>query len=704
MKSCLFYIGILILFCEEMKAQYSWETVTLPTGGIVYSILCVDNNSVLCCNNLGVFLSTNQGLDWSGSLTSASIRLRCDTLGNIFAGGGGLKRINAKNVNNSNAWTNISLGQSNGLGFADFLVTPSGNIYVATGSNGIYFSSNNGSSWVRRDTGLSGKNVSQLYRLPNNYLIAATNKGVYLSKDSGNTWLLSGLDTALVNTVAFSKRGNLYAGGSSLADNMYSSYMYKSVDTGKTWNRISGDITTIFSIVVDDSEYIYVGTDIGLFRSIDSGSTWEQNSHGLDQDRILELIFGPGNKMYAGTKNGIFLSPDRGQNWFSINAGLSNVVVYNIVPYKDTTLFAGTSDGVFQSTDRGYHWIKKSNQSTAQIAVGLQGEIYPYNSAFMRQTFDGGFWNYYFNTSIYSAQVRDFDIDTASGKYYATTSNKGIMVSSDFGSTWNSLDQSLDTMRFWLSIFPAKNVIYSASVNWSSNGYFFNGDIYRISFNGLTKIEKIASLGEYINTMISVDDHTFYAACDTGGVYFSQDTGKTWSNLGLGGAYSLYFDGSNIIAGTSRGCYTLPVNGNSLHKQSTSWNLMFSGAVRGIIALKDRSLYAGGTSGRIFKGTLIPTNISSERDLMPQSYSLLQNYPNPFNPSTTISFNLPCKSFVSLKIFDLIGREVATVVSEELSAGRYAKQWIATGMPSGVYFYRLQTGSFTETKKLVLLR
>jgi hypothetical protein len=98
----------------------------------------------------------------------------------------------------------------------------------------------------------------------------------------------------------------------------------------------------------------------------------------------------------------------------------------------------------------------------------------------------------------------------------------------------------------------------------------------------------------------------------------------------------------------------------------------------------------------------------------------MQNYPNPFNPSTTIGFQIPPspfsekgerRGFVSLKIYDLIGREVATLVSEPLSAGRYTRQWNAANMPSGVYFYRLQVypdavgaGSYTETKKLILLK
>ena len=88
----------------------------------------------------------------------------------------------------------------------------------------------------------------------------------------------------------------------------------------------------------------------------------------------------------------------------------------------------------------------------------------------------------------------------------------------------------------------------------------------------------------------------------------------------------------------------------------------------------------------------------------PAVFSLTQNYPNPFNPATTISFTLPSRSSVSLKIFDVSGREVATIVSEEMSAGNYSRQWNAANISSGIYFYRLQAGSFTETRKLVLLR
>ncbi len=99
------------------------------------------------------------------------------------------------------------------------------------------------------------------------------------------------------------------------------------------------------------------------------------------------------------------------------------------------------------------------------------------------------------------------------------------------------------------------------------------------------------------------------------------------------------------------------------------------------------------------------TNIKGKSwDGQPKGFVLHQNYPNPFNPSTTISFAIHSKAYVTLKVFDIIGREIETIASEELSPGTYSRQWNAANMSSGIYFYRLQAGKFTETKKLVLLR
>lgn len=89
---------------------------------------------------------------------------------------------------------------------------------------------------------------------------------------------------------------------------------------------------------------------------------------------------------------------------------------------------------------------------------------------------------------------------------------------------------------------------------------------------------------------------------------------------------------------------------------------------------------------------------------MPLQFTLSQNYPNPFNPSTKFEFQIPSGGFVTLRIFDILGREAATVIQEELQAGLHRVDWQAVGLPSGVYLYRLEAGQWMETKKLVLLR
>ena len=105
---------------------------------------------------------------------------------------------------------------------------------------------------------------------------------------------------------------------------------------------------------------------------------------------------------------------------------------------------------------------------------------------------------------------------------------------------------------------------------------------------------------------------------------------------------------------------------------------------------------------RVYKK--IATDVESNDPDIPSSFVLSQNYPNPFNPSTTISYSLPQSGFVQLKVYDMLGREVTTLVNKEQTSGNYKIEFNASNLTSGVYFYRLQSGSFAETKKLIFLR
>jgi photosystem II stability/assembly factor-like uncharacterized protein len=102
-------------------------------------------------------------------------------------------------------------------------------------------------------------------------------------------------------------------------------------------------------------------------------------------------------------------------------------------------------------------------------------------------------------------------------------------------------------------------------------------------------------------------------------------------------------------------------------------------------------------------GGLVEINGDSNKNL-PSEYFLSQNYPNPFNPFTTIKYQIPELSFVTIKVYDVLGNEVTALVNEEKSIGSYEVEFNAIGLPSGIYFYKLKAGPFTETKKMILLK
>ena len=101
---------------------------------------------------------------------------------------------------------------------------------------------------------------------------------------------------------------------------------------------------------------------------------------------------------------------------------------------------------------------------------------------------------------------------------------------------------------------------------------------------------------------------------------------------------------------------------------------------------------------------VIATGIKNGNNQVPGCYSLSQNYPNPFNPTTSISYQIPVAGNVTLKIYDLLGREVATLVNEQKHIGSYEVKFNGRNLSSGMYLYQLRSGSFVETKKLILIK
>ena len=132
------------------------------------------------------------------------------------------------------------------------------------------------------------------------------------------------------------------------------------------------------------------------------------------------------------------------------------------------------------------------------------------------------------------------------------------------------------------------------------------------------------------------------------------------------------------------------------------------------LGMDNQYLFAGTSASSIWRRPLsqVVTDVNEELNIQPEQYSLEQNYPNPFNPSTKIRYSIPSviasetkqSADVTLNVYDVLGNEVATLVNEEKPAGNYEVDFKASQLSSGIYFYKLQAGSFSETKKMTLLR
>jgi hypothetical protein len=160
--------------------------------------------------------------------------------------------------------------------------------------------------------------------------------------------------------------------------------------------------------------------------------------------------------------------------------------------------------------------------------------------------------------------------------------------------------------------------------------------------------------------------------------------------------------GTTLLAGTYGGVFSSTDNGEQ-----------WAEIDEGLIALQVTSLAADGED--LLAGTLgggvwrrgleeIVTSFDEAPMARPLSFSLAQNFPNPFNPTTSIAFTLPERSAVRLMVFDAAGREIATLLSGELPAGRHVRRWDARDRASGLYLYRLQAGARTVTRKMLILR
>src|SRR5690606_29886642 len=347
------------------------------------------------------------------------------------------------------------------------------------------------------------------------------------------------------------------------------------------------------------------------------------------------------------------VSSVRGWNW------LSDIIIDN-----EGSMFVSSWAGdVYKTTDNGITWDSTSNIDTAQTHI-TDMALYPDNSVLLgtfnnikKSTDKGISWSTMIN-GLPNSIIHNIGV-TEEGVIYAVSGNKLCRA--------NHIDSSFVIIRD--EVVASSPPIYNRIATGSDGIILFadqgtNQGIYRSTDYGETwsKIynSSVSSLSIYNNKYV-------VAGLPTGeGILFSSNLGDTWEFLKEG-----------------------------IHSNATiSWNIVDS----------DGYLYASANGLGLYKSNSIVTSTDSQPLPEKISFKLEQNYPNPFNPTTTISYQIKEGGLVKLKVYDILGKEVATLVKEEQPNGNYSVKFDASNLPSGVYMYSLRVNNFSENRKMILLK
>lgn len=382
----------------------------------------------------------------------------------------------------------------------------------------------------------------------------------------------------------------------------------------------------------------------------------------------------------------------------------------------DTGLAAASGGGVLKTTDGGNNWHQSTlpiNQWPDKLDIIGNNVAYAvgYPNYNIKSTDGGENWftinETYFNEDWVLNNL-DF-IDDNIG-WITGARNDTFMVSktSDGGSSWET-----KYLQSPLSLFAGRGLNFlNQNLGWVS----ISRDSIIKTTNGGDNWSTI-----YLGVTALTNQIFFYNAShgwiigNGGKILSSQDGGNTWieqTQLLNSQLFSVFFAsttkgwavGSDYSGTSIIGIIMYTDDGGSNWNLQFEYNMGLNNHLYSIFFVNEYIGWAGGIGGVLLKTTTGGVTSISSDFINENSFLLQQNYPNPFNPSTTIKFSIPHSQFVTLKVYDLLGREVTTLVNEEKLPGNYEVKFDGGNLSNGVYFYRLKAGDYMFVKKFILMK
>jgi len=656
-------------------------------------------------------------------------------------------RINLLHAQNLWVQTNMSY-----VGSIQCFAVSGTNLFAGTDGGGVFLSSDSSTSWTAVNAGLIDTIVTALAVSGTNLFAGTDGGGVFRSTNNGASWTTA--STGLTNNTVWS----LCVSGTILFAGTSSNGLFHSTDNGASWwtaNTLGGSGTDVIALAVIGTN-LFAGTrSEGLFLSTNNGASWTAKASWIHRSRGANLIcsitalavFGT-NLFAAASEAGVFVSPDNGTTWVNPGTNLPDIINggYNLTALAvfGTNLFVGEKNyGVWRSSvSEVIQFFYSSNlgawyplNSTPDDTIGMNGSMLLTNTPFHEggiycNGIDSGNTNY---CQAITPALNDFDFNsfTISAKFKVSEypniseNERPVFIGGDV-SRWVGfilMPDSTVLFRYNNSFSEPSSVYYSLN-SWHDATITYDGQTGKLYLDSVLACTAEFQIDGENNKNVGITDFanakTFKGWFRDLKIYACMVTPPLVLPVELT-AFTVSLTGFNAKlqwkTATEVNNYGFEVERRPVSSDRASvanWGKI--GFVQGNgtsnaqhnYSFIDQNIAMGKYSYRLKQidndNTFKYSQESEVTIVVPNVFTMSQNFPNPFNPSTTISFSLPSESFVSMKVFDILGREVSTLVSEKMPAGSYTKQWNASNLGSGIYFYRLQAGSFTETKKLVLLK
>jgi photosystem II stability/assembly factor-like uncharacterized protein len=401
--------------------------------------------------------------------------------------------------------------------------------------------------------------------------------------------------------------------------------------------------------------------------------------------------------------------------WYQQNSG-TTIHLQSVFFIDENTGWACGSEGVIiKTTNGGEDWFERNSTTTEDLReINFVDENYgwAYQYHLILSTTDGGAtWSTQpFGPPENLVALQFINASTGWQLYYIIDLATFISKTTDGGTTW-SIQYNLPSEYYDALFFLDENYGWAGTI-WA---------VSKTTDGGTNWTQYSVNLAGSPMCIRFADHQTGWISSNTLGSYDiskTTDGGMSWFNQKFApGEYihsiSCPNDSTVYAAGFKMFVPPNPHEAFILNTVDggTTWNEQYTGNGRlnSIFFINDTTGWAVGDSGKILSTENGGVTSNSENLISPFNFYLSQNYPNPFNPSTRIQYAISSRQFVSLKVYDVLGSEVATLVNEELAAGEYEVTFdVGTSrdltLSSGIYFYTLRTGSFVETKKMLLIK